>query len=49
MKLPPLRKRRDDIALLANHFLERLTAWASWFGFEDSVMETFLKYEWPGM
>lgn len=50
MKLPPLRERKDDIALLANHFLERLNRLEGKLikGFEENVMETFLKYEWPG-
>lgn len=50
VKLPPLRDRRDDIPLLANHFLERLNRVEGKLikGFEDSVIEAFLKYEWPG-
>jgi two-component system, NtrC family, response regulator HydG len=48
--LPPLRERKEDIPLLAQHFL-------SFFdnkmkheitGFSDSVMELLLNHSWPG-
>ena len=50
MKVPPLRARRDDIPLLAQHFLEkyakrnRKTA----KGFTPLAMDMLIKYEWPG-
>jgi len=44
--IPPLRERRDDIPLLVEHFIERLT------GGEKTVspeaMEILSGYEWPG-
>jgi DNA-binding NtrC family response regulator len=48
--LPPLRERRDDIALLAQHFLkghvERYRKALT--GFEDAALETMRGYAWPG-
>jgi two-component system response regulator PilR (NtrC family) len=50
MELPPLRHRRDDIPLLADHFLARLNA--SMAKKIDRISDDALKklesYEWPG-
>lgn len=48
--LPPLRDRREDIPLLAHHFLEK---YAGEFDkqineFTPEAMEKLLMYEWPG-
>lgn len=50
IKMPPLRERKDDIPLLSNHFLDKLDRIEGKFikGFEDNVMDIFLKYDWPG-
>jgi DNA-binding NtrC family response regulator len=50
IRLPPLRDRREDLALLAQHFLrqhaqryrKRLT------GFESGAMQILLEHSWPG-
>ncbi len=50
LHLPPLRERREDIALLAQHFLkghvERYRK--SITGFDDSAVEAMKNYAWPG-
>ena len=48
--LPPLRERKDDIALLSQHFLtifnNKMKKEIN--GFSDSVMELLLNHTWPG-
>jgi DNA-binding NtrC family response regulator len=50
IRLPPLRERRDDIAPLARHFLERKAARYAMKidGFEPDAMRALLDYAWPG-
>ncbi len=50
IRLPPLRERRDDIAVLARHFLER---YGREFGrpvsgFTPEAIERLKSYNWPG-
>src|SRR5690606_32330303 len=50
LALPPLTERREDIALLANHFLHTL---ASKYGkplngFAPDAMEALVTASWPG-
>jgi len=50
INLPPLRERRDDISLLAEHFLkvlnERLGTQIK--GIAPDTMQAFSDYHWPG-
>lgn len=48
--LPALRDRREDIPLLAYHFLEKYlqTSNKKIRGFDDAVMTLFDTYSWPG-
>ncbi|ADV83320.1 sigma-54-dependent transcriptional regulator [Terriglobus saanensis] len=48
--LPPLRDRREDIPLLAGHFLSRYIARyrRSISGFEPTALQTLVQYAWPG-
>jgi formate hydrogenlyase transcriptional activator len=48
--LPPLRERREDIALLVSHFVEvfsqRMSKWIS--GIPKETLDAFTSYSWPG-
>ena len=50
MHLPPLRERREDIALLAEHFLEKhaTRAGKTLRGISEEVLELLTAYAWPG-
>tara|TARA_R110002072_G_scaffold303108_2_gene493915 strand:+ start:96370 stop:97710 length:1341 start_codon:yes stop_codon:yes gene_type:complete len=45
VELPALRERRDDIPLLANHFLR--TIGQGW-SFDEAAMNALRHYSWPG-
>jgi DNA-binding NtrC family response regulator len=46
IKIPPLRERREDIPLLVNHFIEKLTGGARTVS--EEAMEILMSYDWPG-
>lgn len=48
--VPPLRDRREDIPLLANHFLKKYApaAGKSIFRISDGSVKMLTGYEWPG-
>jgi DNA-binding NtrC family response regulator len=50
LHLPPLRERREDIALLAQHFLKQhVTRYRKAItGFDDAAIEAMKDYAWPG-
>ncbi len=48
--VPPLRERRDDVPLLASHFLKKFSQekGKSVESFSPEVMDMFIAYPWPG-
>ncbi|MCT8003510.1 phage shock protein operon transcriptional activator [Sphingomonas sanguinis] len=49
--LPPLRARKSDIMLLANHFGRRMAAeigWQDWPGFGATATDALMEHRWPG-
>ena len=48
--LPPLRDRREDIAVLAMHFLRQHAQRyrKNLEGFDDGAMQALMRYAWPG-
>lgn len=50
IELPSLRRRKEDIPLLANYFLDRLVkrSGKSIVGISDSAMQSLMDYDWPG-
>jgi DNA-binding NtrC family response regulator len=45
--IPPLRQRRDDVPLLAEHFLARFHRGARPRRFSDEALATLRGHEWP--
>jgi DNA-binding NtrC family response regulator len=49
LRIPPLRERRQDIPLLASHFLDRMTRTSGQERtLSDEAMKAMLAYDWPG-
>ncbi len=50
IELPPLRSRREDIPLLANHFLQRFAEENGFAtrSFAPDAMRALVDYDWPG-
>jgi two-component system response regulator HydG len=48
--LPPLRQRRDDIPILAEHFLQRIAVMRKepQKRLQPSTLEALQEYQWPG-
>jgi len=50
LDIPPLRERRDDIVLLAQHFLQAFAAKnrKQIKGFTPKAIDYLIRYDWPG-
>jgi DNA-binding NtrC family response regulator len=46
--LPPLRDKREDIALLADYFLDKFNGGGTQKRFSPRAISTFIAYDWPG-
>ncbi|HVJ06897.1 MAG TPA: sigma-54 dependent transcriptional regulator [Acidisarcina sp.] len=49
LRIPPLRDRKQDIPMLAAHFLDRLSREnATTYTLSDDALRTMIAYDWPG-
>jgi DNA-binding NtrC family response regulator len=49
LKIPPLRERREDIPVLAQHFLERTQRESGEsYNFSEDALRLIIDYDWPG-
>jgi DNA-binding NtrC family response regulator len=50
IKLPPLRERREDVPLLAEHFVQRISSelGREVSGISASALKLLIDYDWPG-
>jgi DNA-binding NtrC family response regulator len=50
VELPPLRKRREDLPALVEHFARQVSAQNGWkpAGFASGAIEALQQYRWPG-
>lgn len=48
IRLPPLRQRKQDISLLVDHFVQKMSPPATTTKIPGHIMDTLMEYDWPG-
>jgi DNA-binding NtrC family response regulator len=48
LRLPPLRERLDDIPLLVDHFIKKLSGGREAKAVSKEALDCLMKYDWPG-
>ena len=48
IRLPPLRQRKQDISLLVDHFVQKMSPSSSLTKIPGHVMDILMEYDWPG-
>ncbi len=50
IKIPPLRERKDDVEVIAKHFIQRFNEEhkKNIKGFDNAAMASLIAYSWPG-
>ncbi len=48
IEIPPIRERKEDLPLLVNFFLMKLSPDGTPYRIVDSAMDCILRYNWPG-
>jgi two-component system NtrC family response regulator len=48
IRIPSLKERKEDLSLLVDYFLTRLSPDNTAYRFVDSAMDCLLRYDWPG-
>ncbi|MBI4539805.1 MAG: sigma-54-dependent Fis family transcriptional regulator [Gemmatimonadetes bacterium] len=48
LELPPLKERRDDVSILARHFLRTLAGGGEDWTIEEEAVRALKEYAWPG-
>jgi len=48
IQLPPLRERREDIPLLVDHFVQKISFASDTPKIPGNIIDALVEYEWPG-
>ncbi|WP_459943764.1 sigma-54 interaction domain-containing protein [Desulfocastanea catecholica] len=48
IRLPPLRQRRQDISLLVDHFVQKMSPSPATTKIPGHLMDILMEYDWPG-
>lgn len=48
IRLPPLRQRKQDISLLVDHFVQRMSPPSAKAKIPGHIMDLLMEYDWPG-